>query len=316
MTAAISLLAYAAALGLGGPRLLRGRGWAERSPRLGILIWQAASASVLGAIVLAGLALVVPIANAPHGLADLLAACQMMLQAHYGSGPQPIAAYAGILVSGGVVLWTFGHLVFASLTAARQRRRHREALRILARHRRDLGALVIDHAQPMAYCLPGRHRCVVVSSGALDRLNTEQLAAVLAHEHAHLHGRHDLALNISRALSRAFPAVPLFEAARDEITRLIELLADDMAARHHNRTTLAAALVTVATGQAPAAAMGAGGATALLRVRRLLAPHTPLSRVAQFTGGFGVALLLTLPITLAANPAIIAILERHCHLHF
>ncbi|GAA2429963.1 M56 family metallopeptidase [Actinomadura vinacea] len=314
MTAAISLLAYAAALGGGGPWLLRRSSWAERSPRLGILVWQAASVSVLGAIMLAGLALVVPIANAPHGLADLLAACRLMLQAHYGSGPQPIAAYVGILVAGGVVLWTTCQILIVFITAVRQRRRHLETLNMVARRRLDIGALVVEHAQPMAYCLPGRRRCVVVSTGALDRLSSEQLAAVLAHERAHLKGRHDLVLNFARAIGRAFPAVPLLRAAKDEIARLVELLADDTAARHHDRTTLAAALVTVANGWAPAMAMGAGGGTAVVRVRRLLAPHAPLSRAARLTGGFGVALFLALPVTLAANPAIIALLERHCHL--
>jgi Zn-dependent protease with chaperone function len=312
--ATITLLVYAAALGIAGPRLLRRTSWSERSPRLGILLWQAAGVSVLAAITLAGLALVVPIARAPRGLADLLAACRMMLQAHYGSGPQPITAYAGLLVAVVIVLWTTGHIAAISIAGARQRRRHRANLTIIARPNDDLGALVVEHPQPLAYCVPGRHRCVVVSTGAVERLAPGQLAAVLAHERAHLRGRHALVLNFSRAIHRAFPAVPLFRAANDEITRLIELLADDNAARHHDRTTLAAALVTVANGQAPAMAMGAGGTTAVLRVRRLLAPQVPLSRAARLTGGFGVALFLALPVSLAANPAIIALLERHCHL--
>jgi Zn-dependent protease with chaperone function len=314
VTAAIALLLYAAVLAIAGPRLLRRSSWTERSPRLGILLWLAAGISVLAAIMLAGLALVIPVARVPHSLADLLAACQLMLRAHYGSGPQPVTAYAGTIVASGVALWAMGHIVGVSFAAVRQRRRHLEMLGLVARRRNDLGALIIEHPQPVAYCLPGRRGRVVVSTGALERLHADQLAAVLAHERAHLDGHHTLILNVVRAIGRAFPGVPLFRAADQEIARLVELLADDVAARHHDRTTLAAALVTVANGRAPAMAMGAGGGTAALRVRRLLAPHVPLSRTARFTGGFGVVLLLALPVTLAANPAIIALLERHCHL--
>lgn len=314
MTAPAALLAYAVVLSIFGPRLLRARAWTERAPRLGILAWQAATASALGAMVLAGLALLVPFARAPHGLADLLSACRMMIRAHYESALQPVGAYAGALVVGGILLWTIGHVLASFITTALQRRRHLEVLRIVARRRPDLGALVVEHDQPLAYCLPGRRRCVVLSTGALDRLDERQLAAVLAHERAHLRGRHDLAVNFAIAIDRAFPAVPLFRAARSEVARLIELLADDVAARTHDRTTLAAALVTVAAGRTPAAALGAGGNTAVIRVRRLLAPDNPLSRTARLTGAIGIALLVTLPLTLALNPAITAILEQHCHL--
>ncbi|MFI0449656.1 hypothetical protein [Actinomadura sp. 6N118] len=70
MTAPAALLAYAVVLGVFGPGMLRVRAWTERAPRLGILAWQAATASALGAMVLAGLALLAPFARAPHGLAE------------------------------------------------------------------------------------------------------------------------------------------------------------------------------------------------------------------------------------------------------
>ncbi|MFD0903532.1 M56 family metallopeptidase [Actinomadura sediminis] len=313
MTAVTALLGYAVLLGAFGPRLLRARGWTERAPRLGVLAWQTAGASVLGAVILAGLILAVPIVEAPHALSDLLAACRLMLRVHYESAPQPIAGYTGILVSGAILLWTAGHIVAAFGTTAIQRRRHARALAMVARRHVDLDALVVEYDQPLAYCVPGRHRCVVLSTGALEHLDEEQVSAVLAHEHAHLAGRHHLAINTAMAFGRAFPGVPLLRAARSEVPRLLELLADDVAARQHDRVTLAAALVTVANGRTPAMALGAGGGTALLRVRRLLAPHDPLSRTERLTGGVGIALLAALPLALAANPAITALLERHCH---
>jgi Zn-dependent protease with chaperone function len=315
VTATIALLGYAAALAVLGPRLLRRMAWTDRAPLLAVAVWQTAVASVLGATVLAGLALVVSGARASHGLSHLIDACQAILRAHYG-GPEPVAAYAGLVVATGVTTWTVAHVMAALVTTRRQRRAHLRLLAIVARRRPDLDALVLEHDEPLAYCLPGRHRCVVLTTGALERLDGPQLAAVLAHERAHLHGRHDLALNIAAAIRRAFPRVPLFEQTHAEVTHLVELLADDAAARRHDRVTVAAALVTVAAGKVPAAALGAGSHNALLRVRRLLAPHRPLSRLARLAGGLGVALLIALPLALAANPAITAALEQHCHLPF
>lgn len=315
MIAAVALLAYAGALALLGPRLLLGRAdWLERAPRLGLALWQAATWSVLGAVVLAGLVLVVPAGRASHGLADLLDACQTMLQAHYGGVAQPVGVITGLIVAAGVSGWTLGGVLIVLADTARRRRGHLRALAIVASRRPDLGAMVLEHDHPVAYCLPGRHRCVVLSTGALDRLDEDQLAAVLAHERAHLRGRHDVAVNVSRAVAAAFPGVPLFRAARREIAHLVELRADDIAAQRHDRATVAAALVTVAVGRVPAAALGAGGASALVRVRRLLDPHPPLSRAAAGAGVLGVGLLMALPVMLALNPAITAILERHCHL--
>jgi Zn-dependent protease with chaperone function len=314
MTAALVLLAYAVVLGALGPRLLEHAAWSDRAPRLGILAWQAATASVLGALVLASLTLVVPAGATSHGLAHFLRVCQMMLQAGYGGVDQPVGALLGLAVAAGLMSWTGGHVISALATSARHRRRHVEMLAILARRRPDLDALVIDHDQPLAYCLGGRHRCVVLTTGALERLQGDQLAAVLAHERAHLRGRHDLAVNLAVAVSRAFPGVPLFGRARSEIARLVELLADDAAARRHDRVSVAAALVTLAEGRPPTVALGAGGHTALLRVRRMLAPHRPLSRAAGLAGHLGVALLVALPLAIAANPAMMAILAKRCHL--
>jgi Zn-dependent protease with chaperone function len=310
--ATAALLGYAAVLGFAGARLLARGDWSDRAPRLGIVVWQAATASVLAAAVLAGLTLAVPGVRAAHSVAELFDACEMIMRAHYGTPGAP--AIAGLASTAGVALWTLGHCVHALATTARRRRAHADSLAMVARRRPGLDALVIDHDQPMAYCLPGRRHSVVLSTGALDRLDDDQLSAVIAHERAHLEGRHDLAANIAVAIARAFPVIPLFRQARDEIARLVEMAADDSAARHHDRHTVAAALVTVAGGRTPAASLGAGGSTALARVKRLLGPHRPLPLVARAGGVLGISLLVLLPLDLAANPAIVALLTHHCHL--
>ena len=52
-------------------------------------------------------------------------------------------------------------------------------------------------------CL-GCGRPIVISAGTLDLLDADELAAVLAHERAHLRERHDLVLLPFTALLRAF----------------------------------------------------------------------------------------------------------------
>ncbi|GAA2445587.1 M56 family metallopeptidase [Actinomadura vinacea] len=314
MISTVALLAYAAVLAVLGGRLLRRVGRLERAPRLGLVLWQAATVSVLGAVVLAGLTLVVPAGRPSHGLADILNACQTLLQSHYGGVKQPVGAYAGLLIAAGVSAWTAACVIVTFAVTARRRSEHVRVLAVVARRRPDLDALVLEHDQPVVYCMPGRRRCVVLSTGALERLTEAQLAAVLAHERAHLGARHDIAVNIAGAIAWAFPGVPLFRAARHEIAHLVELRADDVAAQRHDRATIAAALVTVGAGRIPATALAAGGPAAIVRVRRLLGPHRRLSRPARAAGALGAGLLIAVPVVLAANPAVLAILERHCHL--
>ena len=67
------------------------------------------------------------------------------------------------------------------------------------------GALVIDYPAAAAYCLPGIRSQIVVSVGTLDLLAPAELAAVLAHERAHVRARHDLVLIPFTSLRRAFP---------------------------------------------------------------------------------------------------------------
>lgn len=311
MTAAAVLVAYPVIAAIVLPRLLGRAGWAERAPRLAIALWQAACGSVVVSILLAAFALAVPASVVGHGLAAFFAACAALL-AH---GPGMTAATTGVaLAVAGAVVARVVHCAVAVLSRARaERRRHAETLALLGRHDGRLDAIVVDYDERLAYCLPGRHGKAVITTGALRSLSLEQVAAVLAHEQAHLRGRHHLVLAGAETLVRAFPGVPLFEQAREELARLIELLADDVAARRHPRVLIATALVGLATGRAPAFALGAGGETALARVRRLLNPATPLGRRQRLAGSFAVGLLLAGPATVALLPGLSSFLAHHCH---
>ena len=213
---------------------------AAGTPVFALLAWQVASVSVVASWVLVGALL-----------------------------PNPVV---GLAVAGGVLARLAYSVAAVARDERRRRREHAQAVRIVGRTDPALGATIVDSDVPAIYCLAGRPHTIVVTSGAREVLPAEQLRAALAHERAHLAGRHHLVLVLARALSRAFPAVTFFDLAAQETARLVEVLADDTAARRHGRRTVAEALLRLACGRIPAAALGAGGAGVLPRVQRLLAP--------------------------------------------
>ncbi len=314
MIAAAGLLGYAVLLLAAGAPALAGARWPDRAPRLAIAAWFTVTGSAVASVILGGLALLVPTVRVSGGLARLLAACVMALRAQYAHPGGAAMAGAGTVLALAVTA-RVGWCAAATLArAAAARRRHRLALRVAGRPDPALGAVVVDHAQPAAWCLPGASRSVVVTTAAVAALDDSQLTAVLAHERAHQRGRHHLLVSLAGSLAAAFPRVPAFGRAHEQVARLTELLADDAAARVSHRLTVAEALLALgAPAPAAAAALGAGGSTAAARIRRLIAAPAPLSRAAAAAGMLTVAALLALPLAFLAGPAAAAAGKNYCH---
>jgi Zn-dependent protease with chaperone function len=174
--------------------------------------------------------------------------------------------------------------------------------------------MVIEHRDPAAWCLPGTRRPVVITTGAISALSREQLAAVLAHERAHQRGRHHLLVALAASLAAAFPYVPAFRQGREQVARLVELLADDAATTAIPRLTVAEALLALAAPvPAPALALAAGGSATGARIRRLAAAPAPLSRPAAMAGRLAISALIAIPLLVLAGPAIAAIAANCCH---
>lgn len=302
MIAAAGLLAYAVLLLAGVAPALSRSAWPDRAPRLAIAAWLALCASAIASVVLAGAALLVPSPRVSGGLAWLLAACERALRAGYAHpGGAVLAGMGGVLA-----LLVFGRTAWCAATSlaatARAARRHRRRLRLAGHRDPHLGAVVVDHGEPAAYCVPGSSRQpVVLTTAALRVLDNEQLGAVLAHERAHQAGRPHLLVTLAGVPGVvAFPPVPAFRHAREQVSRLAELAADDAAARRSPRLAVAGALLTLGT--APAGALGAGGSTAAARVRRLIAAPEPLGRAASAGGAAAVTALAAAPLALLAIP--------------
>lgn len=282
------------------PRVLGVARWPRRAPGLGILAWQSALLSVLGAFALLATTALLPVDRITFDVEHLLHACPDVLgdwfSLSHGSGLHLLT----LLVASGAALALLRALVLCSVAVRRGRGRQRDLLDLLSRQRdRLLGVHVVDHEVPLAYCVPGAGGRVVVTTAAVAALDERQLTAVLAHEHAHLDGRHDLVLFGADVVASAFPWSRFFQRARQELRLLVEMLADDEASRRSDRGVLATALVGLSQRPAPEGALGAGGETGE-RLERLLT---------QAAGPAGVQRLLLIAgsLTLLFSPWIIAL---------
>ena len=183
----------------------------------------------------------------------------------------------------------------ATWRTVRSRHRHRVLVDLVATRNPLLrGTHVVDHDVPVAYCLPGLRPRVVLSRGVLAALDEREVRAVLEHELAHVAARHDLVVLPFVALGATFPRLRTVRSAREQVALLVEVLADDRAARRHGGRVLVQALAKVGAGPVPAGALGVGGSSVLVRAERLLHPPPPLPRaalVAALLAGTAVAAL-------------------------
>jgi Peptidase family M48 len=171
------------------------------------------------------------------------------------------------LAAGVLLLALLCWILIAAVTAVlRARHRQRALLGLLAHDDPKVpGALVVDHPVAAAYCVPGLRSAIVISAGTLDLLDQAELAAVLAHERAHIRARHDLVLLPFTALLRAFRWSEIAWEANREVALLVEMMADDRAQRRRPAKELATALLRVGVsggGVAPTGALAIGGGSA------------------------------------------------------
>lgn len=283
MNMAVCLLVYASSLMVLGPLLLSRIAGTGAAPRWGIGAWLALMGSVLIAAA-AAVALFVSQTVASWGrigseLTGCVAGLGMVARGEHGALVQ--AGVLALAAMGTLAVVTLG--ARAALAVVRMRRGSRDhvhAVRIATGDspRGPGGTFVIDSDRRGVYCLAGRPHTIVLTRAALSALDGAQLAAVLAHEHAHLSGRHHHVLAVTKALSAVFPWVRLFTQGAEEVARLLEMRADDVAARRHGPDTVVDALLALSlpartfAPAAPAAALSAAGLAVTQRVERLLFP--------------------------------------------
>ena len=307
MTVAAVLVAYAALAGTAGARVLGRAGWPVRAPLLAILTYLAAAWSVVAALGLAGLTLAVYATALGGGLSHLIGACVLRLRDAYATPGGAAVAGLGLILAAAVAARAALTAVTHLRAVRRHAVRHAQAARLVGRREPALGAVLVEHAQPAAYCVAGPDSTVIVTTGALQALDPGQLDAVLAHERAHLACRHHRLLAIARIGRQVLPFLPLMREADTQVTRLVEMHADDAATAGRGAGPLATALVLLATGAGPAPGLSAAATDAVQRIQRLLSPAEPLGRVRRQLLRAGAAALALAPVLLALTPAVVAL---------
>lgn len=288
--------------------------WPRRSPAAAILLWQALG--LAGGLAAIGALLAVGVAGQGTQQGGVLGGLTVLVRriatGHLFDPRQrpPLIAIQVVTLASGLALLTMlcWVLVVAFAAAIGARRRQRALLALLAHgDPKAPGALVIDYPAAAAYCLPGIRSQIVVSAGTLDLLAPAELAAVLAHERAHLRARHDLVLIPFTSLRRAFPHSRVITLTYRSVALLVEMMADDRALRVRGlvRRELATALLrfgTAGTECAPAGALAVAEGELTARVNRLLVPPPPLSRPVQAAVVLAAAVLAAAPILLLITP--------------
>ncbi|MDJ0463740.1 M56 family metallopeptidase [Streptomyces sp. H27-C3] len=288
MTVSLALLLLGVLAAVAAPRLMSRADWRDREPVVALWVWQCVVAAVLLCFALSMTFSAAAawqavrghvFASAPHGVMEAYAL------AAYGPWSAVIAV---LLACGGV--WTAAMLV-REIRRAHVGRRQRRA-ELLVRSPLMPGEepgsdrlVVLEGERPDAWWLPGAAPQLVITTAALQRLKGRQLDAVLAHEQGHARARHDWLLHCASALAIGFPQIPVFAAFRDEMHRLVELAADDVASRRFGRLTIALALVELNEDRGVFGPCAMSDAELPRRVHRLLsaAPRLTAGRRLRLT---------------------------------
>lgn len=305
---ASALAVLAALLAWPVPAALSRAGWTRRDPLVALVCWQAVGLagglSMIGALLVHGLA--------PWGHSLPEAAWSVVRGGGAGEAVRG-DHWVALTLAGVLAAELVGVLVLSWFRTARTRRRHRALLELVVRPSEELPETrLLEHPAPVAFCIPGARPLLVLSSGMVAELDEAEVAAVVAHERAHLQEHHHLLLLPFLAWAAALPVLPAAARAQAAVRDLVEMRADDVALRSLTgatpRRTLAQAIVAAAEGAGGAAVPGgalavAGGATHA-RVLRLLEPPSPLPAAGRWAALASAALLLLLPTALLVLPAL------------
>ncbi|AXK31987.1 M56 family peptidase [Streptomyces armeniacus] len=311
MMVPLALLVLGALAASLAPRVLTRSSWPDREPVLALWVWQCVVAAVLMCCVLAMALSAAAAWQAVRGHVFAPAPSGVVEAYRLGAYETWAAPLAVLLACGGA--WT-GAMLLREIRDARLRRRHRRA-ELRARAPRLPGEesaegdrlVVLEGERPDAWWLPGAAPQLVITTAALRRLRGHQLDAVLEHEQGHARARHDWLLHCADALATGFRRVPVFGAFRDQVHRLVELAADDVASRRYGRMTIALALVELNEDRGVFGPCGTPRALVPQRVQRLLAPAPRLPVGRRLRTGAVASLVPVVPLLVAFVPGLSAL---------
>lgn len=239
MMVALVAWASAAVLVLVAPLLLTRGSWHVRWPRTALTAWF--SAFFLGGVLLLIALTCTAVRAVQSTSADQFTAVAITLLAWAGFG----AVGVGLSVA------------VSNASRVNQSQRYSIlALAPVALSREDRGNFTLvrfESTEPVACAVPGSENEILLSTSLENALPVAEVRAILAHEYAHLHHRHGWAVAIARLNAACLPRfLPAGRKLNRATLRLIELAADDAAARQTGAVHLANALAHMSelTGEA------------------------------------------------------------------
>lgn len=305
MTTALWLLLYGTLLAYLAPPVLRRMTREGISPRMGVAAWLATIVATLAAWVAALTLVLIATTESIRDNSAVTFCLELFGFSDHTALPGRTASIAliftGLLIS--CVFTVRAGRSFAGLRA--RSHAHAHAARIIGRPTEHADVVVVEARRPAAYCVVGRPNAIVVTSAAIDSLDRVQLEAVIAHEDAHISGRHHYILMVLRTLAVTLPYLPIFSRAHRAVAELLEMCADDAAARRVGSRPLLTGLLALASHPPPVTqGLAAAGAAVAIRAVRLA---TPLRRHTQWSHR------LSLGAAMAAMLAAPAFIEVLCH---
>lgn len=281
------------------PAALAGARWTFRAPAAALVLWQSVALAAVLSAFSCGLAVASVLMTARDGTRVPTSPAEISAPVWYAAA----IVFALTLLIGARLIFSTCRVV---VRTRRRRAHHRDLVDLLdgkCTYRTDDlpdDLRVIETGRPMAYCLPGLRRRVVLSEGTLRALSADEIDAILRHERSHLRARHDLLIEAFTAVYEAFPRVVRSGSALGAVALLVEMVADDSAVRVTGPLPLARALVHCSGSPAPHGALAAGATGTLARVRRL--GETQRSRTIAITTLIAAAAILVLPTVYVAIP--------------
>jgi uncharacterized membrane protein/Zn-dependent protease with chaperone function len=270
----VGLLLYSMAMLVAAPPLLRAMTSSGNAPRLGVVTWLSAIGTVVGSWVATSVMVIIEVISHWTHPRTVAASCLARLQRTMSgdAGIAPQIALLAIAAAVTVAVAIIGVRLATAVLGMRARaHEHARAVRLVGHPTGEADVVMVEAAKPAAYCVEGRPPAIVVTSAARAALDDRQLAAVLAHERAHLAGHHAAIVSVLRALATAFPKLSLITEGAQQVSRLLEMCADDIAARRHSSQALLSGLITLCTA-VPAGALAAADLAVLARAERLATP--------------------------------------------
>jgi Zn-dependent protease with chaperone function len=309
MSLPLALLLLALALGSAeAARRLRDSAWTSRYPAAGLAVWHGTAVTFVGACLAASALLAHDVFE--HTLILVTGADKPSLHVAY-AGPRIVDGWwnaAALLIAAMAALAAHA-LASAYLDAVRTRK---HVARLLAERPtiKQESVHIVDDGEMFAFSAASgsvwrRHTRTIISSAVVAKLTPEQVSAVVAHERAHGTRRHHLSVAFADVVFGAVRWAGVLRTYPGAVRMLVEMQADDDAARETSHESVARALLAMAESRRVGLAM-ASSPTAT-RVRRQLSPgpvdparDADVRRLAV-TAALTVSLI---PPTLAALPLI------------